>query len=81
MPSTPITSRLDQKTYKKLNKLAKATKRSKSFLVAEAVDKYLQEQEWQIAAIKEGLKQADNGDFASDSEVRKFFSERRIIED
>ena len=81
MPSLPITTRLDQKTYKMLNRLAEATKRSKSFLVAEAVDKYLQEQEWQIEAIKEGLEEADKGKFVSDSKVRKFFSERGIIED
>ena len=37
MPSLPITTRLDKETIEKLEKLADATKRSKSFLVAEAV--------------------------------------------
>ena len=52
MPSLPITTRLDKEAIEKLEKLADATKRSKSFLVAEAVDRYLHEQEWQVAAIK-----------------------------
>jgi RHH-type transcriptional regulator, rel operon repressor / antitoxin RelB len=82
MPSIPITTRLDKDTIEKLEKLAGATKRSKSFLVAEAVDKYLREQEWQVDAIKEGVLQAEKGDFATDNEVREFFKTRGIaIED
>ena len=34
MPSLPITTRLDKETIEKLEKLADATKRSKSFLAA-----------------------------------------------
>lgn len=82
MPSIPITTRLDKDTIEKLEKLAGATKRSKSYLVAEAVDKYLREQEWQVDAIKEGVLQAKKGDFAADNEVREFFKTRGIaIED
>ena len=82
MPSLPITTRLDKETIEKLEKLADATKRSKSFLVAEAVDRYLHEQEWQVAAIKDGLQQAEKGQFATDNEVREFFKKRGVaIED
>ena len=78
MSSSPITTRLDQETLEKLEKLAQATQRSKSFLVAEAVDKYLREQEWQVEAIKKGLAQAEKGQFAADKEVRTFFKKRGI---
>jgi len=82
MSSLPITTRLDKETFEKLEKLSHATKRSKSFLVAEAVDKYLREQEWQVEAIKKGLEQAERGKFAEDDEVRKFFEKRGIaVED
>jgi len=82
MPSLPITTRLDKATIQKLEKLAAATKRSKSFLVAEAVDTYLREQEWQVESIKKGLQQAERGQFAADSEVREFFKNRGIaVED
>jgi predicted transcriptional regulator len=50
--------------------------------VAEAVDRYLHEQEWQVSAIKDGLQQAKNGQFAADNEVREFFKKRGVaIED
>ena len=82
MPSSPITTRLDKETIAKLEKLADATKRSKSFLVAEAVDRYLHEQDWQVSAIKDGLQQAEKGQFAADNEVREFFTKRGIaVED
>jgi predicted transcriptional regulator len=82
MSSLPITARLDKETMKKLEKLAEATRRSKSFLVAEAVNKYLREQEWQVEAIKTGLEQAGKGQFAPDAEVHRFFKDRGIaIED
>jgi predicted transcriptional regulator len=79
MPSVPITTRLDKVTIEKLEKLSQVTKRSKSFLVAEAVDKYLQEQDWQVEAIKKGLDQAENGHFAADSEVREFFKMQGVV--
>jgi predicted transcriptional regulator len=82
MPSSPITTRLNKETIEKLEKLANATKRSKSFLVAEAVDRYLHEQLWQVSAIKDGLQQAENGQFSADNEVREFFKKRGVaIED
>jgi predicted transcriptional regulator len=82
MPSLPITTRLDKETIEKLERLAHATKRSKSFLVAEAVDRYLHEQDWQVSAIKDGLQQAENGHFTADNEVLEFFRKRGVaIED
>ncbi|MBW2633057.1 MAG: ribbon-helix-helix protein, CopG family [Deltaproteobacteria bacterium] len=80
MKTLPITARLNQDTVEKLEKLSGATKRSKSFLVSEAVSRYLKEEEWQILAIEEGLKQAEKGRFASDEEVTQFFKDRGDIE-
>jgi RHH-type transcriptional regulator, rel operon repressor / antitoxin RelB len=66
-----ITLRLDSKIKKKLDKLAKATERSRSFLVAEAIRDYVALNEWQIGEIKKGLGEADAGDFASDEEMKQ----------
>jgi predicted transcriptional regulator len=74
MPSLPITTRLDKNTVEKLEKLSEATKRSKSFLVSEAVDKYLREQECQVEATIKGLEQAEKGQFAAIKEVREVFN-------
>lgn len=66
-----LTFRLDPKLKKKLDKLAKATDRSRSFLVAEAIRDYVALNEWQIEEIKKGLREADAGDFASDREMEE----------
>jgi RHH-type rel operon transcriptional repressor/antitoxin RelB len=74
MGNTTVTTRLDPETKGKLELLAKTTARSKSFLVSEAVRAYVKEQAWQIDAIKEGIVQADAGNFASNDEVKSTFT-------
>ena len=68
-----VTARLDTATQAQLEKLA-ATSRSRSWLVAEAVRQYVAEQSWQIEAIQEGVRQADEGNFASDHQVTEAFA-------
>jgi predicted transcriptional regulator len=69
--STVITLRLDPQLKKKLDKLAKATQRSRSFVAAEAIRERVELNEWQIEEIKKGLIEADAGNFASDEEVHR----------
>lgn len=71
MPDKPLSLRLDAATLKKLDKLADATQRSRSFLLNEAVKDYLSLNEWQVQEIQKGLKEADAGDFATDEEVER----------
>ena len=53
--------RLDAKVKKRLEALAKTSKRSKSFLAAEAIASYVEAEEWQIAEIHQGVRHLDNG--------------------
>lgn len=64
-----FTVRLDDTTIEALDRLAKQTDRSRSWLVSRAVEDYVALNEWQIAKIREGLADADRGDFASDQEM------------
>ena len=57
----PVTLRLDAATRKRLDKLAKATERSRAALAADAVCQYLDLNEWQIAAIQTGVREANRG--------------------
>ncbi len=68
-----VTARVSEETASKLDALAKATNRSKSFIVASALEHFLEEQSWQIARTAESLAQADNGKFATADEVREAF--------
>ena len=81
MKTNTVSARLDPETAKKLELLAKATARSRSFLVAEAIETYVEDQAWQIGAIKEGIKDAEKGKFATDREVKKTFKKWGINED
>jgi RHH-type rel operon transcriptional repressor/antitoxin RelB len=74
MNSVSVSSRVDKAISEKLDVLAKATTRSRSFLISEAIRVYVEDQSWQIEAIKEGVKQADQGKFASNDKVRKTFA-------
>ena len=73
MGNANVTARLDPETKGNLDLLAKSTARSRSFLISEAVRAYVKEQAWQIHAIKEGVEQADAGNFASNDEIRSTF--------
>lgn len=58
---------------RRLEALARSTRRSKSFLAAEAIAAYVEANAWQTGEIEKALKEADAGDFASDAEVEAIF--------
>lgn len=68
--STTMTIRLEDDVKDRLDFLAEATQRSKSFLAAEAIREFVEINEWQIQEIKVAIGEADVGDFASDKDVR-----------
>lgn len=69
MKSTVLTlRRVSSATKQQLDKLALATRRSKSFLAAEAIGQYLATEAWQIDEIGQALQEADAGDFAGDEQ-------------
>lgn len=67
--SSTMTVRLETDLKERLDLLAEATHRSKSYLAAEAIREYLDLNEWQIRETRAALAEADSGDFASDEEV------------
>ena len=72
MPQSKVlTLRLDPQLARRLDKLAEATERSRSYLIAEAVQEYVKLNEWQIKEIKKAVAEADRGEFASDEEVQR----------
>ncbi len=67
--STTMTFRLEDEMKNRLERLAESTHRSKSFLAAEAVREFVENNEWQIAEIHAALSEADENDFASEADV------------
>ena len=66
---------LDPETKGRLKALARAMGRPVPELVADAVRQYVRDEERAVAAITEGVRQADAGLFASDDEVRECFAQ------
>jgi len=67
--SMTMTIRLEDDIKNRLDRLAAATQRSKSFLAAEAIRSFVESNEWQVGEIRAALKEADAGDYASEQDV------------
>ncbi len=67
--SSVLTVRIPVDVKAKLDKLAEATKRSKSFLAQEAIRHYIDLEAWQIAEIHKAIGETNAGDFAADDEI------------
>jgi predicted transcriptional regulator len=68
-----VTARIDTRLKAKLEALARSTKRSKSFLAAEAIAAYVELNEWQIAEIEAGIAELDRGEVLSMEEVEELY--------
>ena len=66
-----LTVRVKPETRSRLEKLAQATQRSKSFVIEDALEQYLDVNEWQIQGIFEALREADSpaAEFVEHDEV------------
>ncbi len=69
--SSVLTLRLDPKLKNQLDRLSKATSRSRSFVAAEAIREYVALNNWQIEETRRALTEADRGEFATEKDVRR----------
>ncbi|KAB2320267.1 ribbon-helix-helix protein, CopG family [Betaproteobacteria bacterium SCN1] len=69
MATAVLTLRLPEEIKAKLDKLAQATHRSRSFLAEEAIARYVDLEAWQIGEIEQAIQEADSGDFAPPSDL------------
>jgi predicted transcriptional regulator len=74
MGTEAFTVRSDSKKVKQLDKLASEMDRSRNYLVNQAIDQLLEIHAWQIERTKQGIKAADEGRFASDTEMEQIFN-------
>jgi RHH-type rel operon transcriptional repressor/antitoxin RelB len=77
MTSATMTVRLDDQLKERLEKLAVFTRRSKSFLAAEAISEYLKIQEWPINEVEKGIAEADSGQLVDHSSIVKYWERKR----
>lgn len=72
MPSSTITVRVNATVKRRLEKLAKSTGRSRSFLAAEALSEYLATNEWQVAGIEQAAQSLERGRGVAHEGVREW---------
>ncbi len=67
--TTTLSVRIDAGTKKQLEALAKRSRRSKSFLAAEAIAAFVEAESWQLDEIRAGVKELDEGRGVAHKEV------------
>ena len=77
--SDPLTLRLERRLITRLDRLAKATDRSRAWLAAEAVKYYVELNEWQLGAIRAGLREAQHGRSVSHARLKAKWEKRLAI--
>jgi len=74
MTTTTFTVRVNSAAKKRLERLAKSTGRSRSFLAAEAINEYLDVNEWQVAGIRRAIASVDRGEQVSHEQVKDWIA-------
>ena len=69
MVSKATSVRLDSETLAQLDVIARATDRSRAWLMAQAIRRYVEEELWIVEAIQEGIEDADEGRTIEDEKV------------
>jgi predicted transcriptional regulator len=72
--TSALTVRLPAELTAKVESLADSLDRPAAWVVEKAVEEYVETRNWQVAAIRSALAQAEAGDFATDAEVRATFA-------
>ncbi len=72
-----VSFRTDSAKVEALDALASLQDRDRSYLLNQAVDNYLELQQYQIELIEQGIRQADAGDLVDHSEVEKMIAKLR----
>jgi len=74
MSKEAFTVRSDSKKVRQLDKLAGKMDRSRNYLVNQAIDQLLELHAWQTERVKEGVRAADRGRFASAAGINRVFN-------
>jgi len=63
------TIRIDDKMLGSVDGLAKSLSRSRSWVINQVIDRFLNYEEWYIKEVKDGLAEVERGEIAADEEV------------
>jgi predicted transcriptional regulator len=72
-----ISFRMRAEAVETLDALAETMDRDRTYLLNEAVERYLELNEYHIKLIEKGLRAAEKGDFVPDAEMKKLIARMR----
>ena len=65
------TFRTDEEKLKQIDKMAKSLNRSRNWVINEALDRYMEYEEWFVKQVEEGLQDVEGGNVVSHEQMRE----------
>jgi predicted transcriptional regulator len=67
------TVRIDENMLVRLDSLAESLSRPRSWVIKQAIERFVEYEEWFVQEVQAGLKEVEQGKIATDEEVSKAF--------
>ena len=74
----PVSFRIEAENRERLRKLAEETRRDQSEIAREALNHYLDVQEWQLKGIHKAIASIDKGQTADDEAIKAAFTRFKV---
>ncbi|MFQ5354380.1 MAG: CopG family ribbon-helix-helix protein [Thermodesulfobacteriota bacterium] len=74
MSKEAFTVRTESKKIEQLDRLADRMDRSRNYMVNQAIDGLLEVYEWQTERVRDGVRAANEGRFASEARMKRIFN-------
>ncbi len=68
------TIRIDDEKLARIDSMAKSLSRSRTWVINQAIERFLNYEEWFVREVESGLEEARNGDLATQEEVTAGFA-------
>lgn len=75
------TIRMDNTVLDRVDSMAKSLNRSRAWIISQAIERFLNYEEWFVREVEAGLNEARRGDFAPPEEVTAKFAKWGINAD
>jgi RHH-type transcriptional regulator, rel operon repressor / antitoxin RelB len=75
-PRHQVSFKIPASTKNRIAQLAAATRRTKTFVIEEALDQYLALNEWQLKSIQDGLRDLEDGKVISHEKMIEHWEEK-----
>lgn len=72
------TVRIEENMLERLDNLAGTLSRPRSWVINQAIEKFVEYEEWFVKEVKAGLQEVEQGEIATDNEVSEAFGKWEV---